>query len=143
MKPEHEDPRVPQGRQAPLGPAGANAHKSRGGLARLWHALGYSRQGLAAAFRHEAAFRQELLVGLPLIALAWWLAPDAPRALALSLSIVFVFVVELLNSALEAVADAVTTDEHALIKRAKDIGSAAVLLSLLAAGATWVVVLAS
>ena len=115
--------------------------KSNGGVGRLWKACSYSWQGLIGAYSHEAAFRQELAIGLPLIAMAWWLAPDRPSALAMTLSILLVFVVELINSAIEAVADAITTDNHPLLKRAKDMGSAAVLLSILGAVATWATVL--
>ncbi len=115
--------------------------KSRGGLGRLIHALRNSCAGLQEAFRHEAAFRQELAVGAPLLLLAWWIAPNPWQAVALSLAIVAVWVVELLNSAIEAVADAVTLERHPLIKRAKDVGSAAVFVTLGAAVAVWAVVL--
>lgn len=115
--------------------------KSSGGLGRLWKAFGYSWQGLVEAYLREAAFRQELAIGLPLIAMSCWLAPDRLGTLAMTLSIMFVFVVELVNSAIEAVADAITTERHPLIKRAKDMGSAAVLLSILGAAATWATVL--
>lgn len=115
--------------------------KSRPGLARVWHAARYSRDGLLAAFRHEAAFRQELAVGLPLVMLAWWIAPDRWLALAMTLSIVAVWLVELLNSAIEALSDAVSVEAHPLIKRAKDMGSAAVMLSIAAAALVWLVAL--
>ena len=118
-------------------PAATTTFKSRPGFARVWHAARYSRDGLLAAFRHEAAFRQELAVGLPLMALAWWIAPGRWEALAMTLSIVAVFVVELLNSAIEAVVDRVSAELHPLSKRAKDIGSAAVMLSLIGCGAVW------
>lgn len=124
----------------PTEPA-ASPFKSRSGLQRLWRALGYSLAGLRAAVRHEAAFRQELLVGVPALALAWWLAPDRWGALAMSLAVLAVWVVELLNSALEAVCDAVSLESHPLIGRAKDIGSAAVMVSLLGAVLVWAVVL--
>lgn len=122
-------------------PSLTTPYKSRPGLSRVWHAARYSRDGLLAAFRHEAAFRQELAVGLPLIALAWSIAPGAWHALAMTLSIVAVFVVELLNSAIEALADTVSLESHPLIKRAKDMGSAAVMVSLLLAAITWAVAL--
>jgi diacylglycerol kinase (ATP) len=98
-------------------------------------------KGLAAAWRHEASFRQEVMVGLVLAPVAAWLAPTALQALALMGAIVFVWLVELLNSAIETVADAVSTERHPLIGRAKDIGSAAVLLSLLLAVGVWFAVL--
>ncbi|HWS05138.1 MAG TPA: diacylglycerol kinase [Burkholderiaceae bacterium] len=122
-------------------PVPTSAFKSRPGLARIWCAARYSRDGLIAAVRHEAAFRQELAIGLPLIALAWWIAPGPWQALAMALSIVAVFVVELLNSAVEALADAVSLESHPLIKRAKDMGSAAVMLSICAAVLVWLVAL--
>ena len=116
-------------------------YKSRGGLRRIWDASRYSAAGLRAAVRHEAAFRQELLLGVPLVLLAWWLAATPLQALALVAVIVLVWVVELLNSAVEAVADAVTTEAHPLLGRAKDLGSAAVMLSILLAVVTWGVLL--
>ena len=122
-------------------PSLTTPYKSRPGLSRVWHAARYSRDGLLAAFRYEAAFRQELAVGLPLIALAWSIAPGAWHALAMTLSIVAVFVVELLNSAIEALADTVSLESHPLIKRAKDMGSAAVMLSIAAAVLVWFVAL--
>lgn len=115
--------------------------KSRSGLQRIWRAAGYSWAGLKAAFRHEAAFRQELLLGLPMLAAVPFVAPGRWQAIALVAAVVQVWVVELLNSAVETLADALSAEPHALIGRAKDIGSAAVLVSLLLAVATWVLVL--
>lgn len=119
----------------------ASPFKSRAGLDRLWRAAGYSWAGLRAALRHEAAFRQELAVGLPLVALAWLIAPGRWQALAMTAVIFFVFVVELLNSAIEALADAVSVDTHPLLGRAKDLGSAAVMGSIGIAVLTWLVAL--
>ncbi len=116
--------------------------KSRGGLIRIWRALGYSRAGFTAAYRHEAAFRQELALGVPMVVIAWWLAPTLLQALALVAVVMLVWIVELLNSAVEALADTVSSDLHPLLGRAKDLGSAAVMLSLALAGLTWAVVLA-
>jgi len=114
--------------------------KSRRGLRRVWHAAGHTWAGLRAAVRHEAAFRQELAVGLPLVALAWWAAPGRWEALLLTASVALVWLVELLNSAVEAVADAVTLQAHPLIGRAKDMGSAAVGVALALSALTWAVV---
>jgi diacylglycerol kinase (ATP) len=114
--------------------------KSRSGLVRILRATGYSWAGLRAAVRHEAAFRQELALGLQLLALAWWLAPTRWEALVLSASILLVWIVELLNSGLEALADAVSLQAHPLLGRAKDLGSAAVMVSLILAVLTWAVV---
>ena len=115
--------------------------KSKGGLGRLAGALRYSLAGLRAALRHEAAFRQELVLGVPMVLLALWWAPGRTNTLLLVGSVVLVWVVELLNSALEALADAISTDHHPLLGRAKDLGSAAVMLSLLFAAFTWAVLL--
>ncbi len=115
--------------------------KSHGGPARLLGALRYSASGLRAAFRHEAAFRQELALGLPMVALALWLHPGRVQTLLLVGSVVLVWVVELLNSAIEALADALSTEHHPLLGRAKDLGSAAVMLCLLFAAFTWAVLL--
>jgi diacylglycerol kinase (ATP) len=111
--------------------------KSKGGLGRLFNALRYSGQGLAAALRHEAAFRQELALAVVLTPLAFWLGQTPAEILVLLGTLVFVLVVELLNSALEALADTITLEHHPLIGRAKDLASAAVLLSLIFAGAVW------
>jgi len=81
--------------------------KSRSGWRRIVAAAGYSWAGLRAAVRHESAFRQELALGLPMLVLAWWLAPGRWQALALTASIVLVWIVELLNSAVEALAEVV------------------------------------
>jgi diacylglycerol kinase (ATP) len=124
----------------PIG-TGGSAYKSSGGLGRLLAATRYSMAGFRSAFRHEAAFRQELAVGIPLLAAVPWLAPGRWQAVAMAASILFVFVVELLNSAIEAIADAVSVDHHPLLGRAKDLGSAAVLVSLSMAVAVWAIVL--
>lgn len=118
-----------------------SSFKSHGGLRRLAAATSYSMKGLAAAWRHEASFRQEVIVGVLLLPVAAWLAPSLVQALVLMGAIVFVWLVELLNSAIEALADAVCLERHPLIGRAKDIGSAAVLLSLVLAAGVWLAVL--
>ena len=118
-----------------------SAFKSRGGLKRVWQATSYSLAGLRAAIRHEAAFRQELALGLPLLLLVPWLAPGRWQALMMAGSVVAVLVVELLNSALEALADALSVERHPLLGRAKDLGSAAVMLTLIFAVVVWVVAL--
>jgi len=118
-----------------------SSFKSRGGFRRLAAATSYSLQGLAAAWRHEASFRLEVVLGLLLVPLAFWLAPTVAQALLLVGAIVFVWLVELVNSAIETLADAVSAERHPLIGRAKDIGSAAVLLSLVLAAGVWLAVL--
>lgn len=118
-----------------------SAFKSSGGLRRVFNAARFSLAGLRAAIRYEAAFRQELLVGVPLLLAVPWLAPGRLEGLLMAASVLLVWVVELLNSALEALADAVSLAEHPLIGRAKDIGSAAVMLCLLLVALVWGVVL--
>lgn len=118
-----------------------SAFKSRGGLRRIANAARYSWAGLRAAVRHEAAFRQELALGLPMIVVALFVAPSRWAGLAMIASVLFVWIVELLNSAVEALADALSVEHHPLLGRAKDLGSAAVMLSLLLAVATWTVAL--
>jgi diacylglycerol kinase (ATP) len=119
----------------------ATALKSRGGLRRVWNAMRYSIAGLRAAFRHEAAFRQELALGIPMLLLVPFVAPGRWQALMLAGTVVAVWVTELLNSAIEALADTISTEHHPLLGRAKDIGSAAVMLVLVFTGLTWMVVL--
>ena len=115
--------------------------KSRGGLKRVWHAMSYSMAGLRAAIRHEAAFRQELALGVPLLLLVPWLAPGRWQALMMAGSVLAVLVVELLNSAVEALADAQSVERHPLLGRAKDLGSAAVMLCLIFGAVVWLVAL--
>lgn len=105
-------------------------YKGKTGLVRLWNACGYSLAGFRAAFKHEDAFRQETLLAIILIPLALWL-PVTPVGKALMIaSVLLVIIVELLNSAIEATVDRISLENHDLAKRAKDIGSAAVLVSL-------------
>jgi diacylglycerol kinase (ATP) len=107
------------------------------GLRRIRNALFYSVAGFRAAWCHEAAFRQEAMLSILLLPAAWWLAPT-PLELALLVgSCLLVLIVELLNSALEALTDRVGLERHELSGRAKDLGSAAVLLSLVLVGCVW------
>lgn len=111
------------------------------GVRRLINAAGYSWQGLKAAFKHEAAFRQEVFLLLLLAPAALWLGETGvERALLLS-SLLLVLIVEIINSAIEAVVDRVSGERHDLSGRAKDLGSAAVLLSLVFAVLVWLLVL--
>jgi diacylglycerol kinase (ATP) len=112
------------------------------GLRRLGKALRYSMAGLQAAFASEAAFRQEVAALLIAVPLALWLEPDGVGRALLIGSALLVPVVELLNSALEATLDRISTEQHPLVKKAKDMGSAAVLLTLLLVAGVWSLVLA-
>jgi diacylglycerol kinase (ATP) len=115
--------------------------KGSSGLRRVVKAFGYSTSGLYAAYRNEAAFRQEVLLAAVMIPLALLLpASGTGKALMIG-SVMLVLVVELLNSAIEAVVDRVSLEHHALAKRAKDIGSAAVMLALVNVPITWALVL--
>jgi len=111
--------------------------KGNTGLKRLLRAAGYSAKGLRSTFVHEAAFRQELLLAAILIPLAIWLDVGTTERLLLVSSVSLVLIVELLNSAIEAVVDRVGPEKHELSGRAKDIGSAAVLLTLLLTLFVW------
>jgi diacylglycerol kinase (ATP) len=103
----------------------------------LGAALRYSWKGLKAALRYEAAFRQELAVAAILIPCAFFLGRTATEVILLCSVVLLVLIVELLNSAVEAVADAISLDNHPLLGRAKDLGSAAVFLSVGFAIAVW------
>lgn len=117
-----------------------NTFKSTGGLARIIKAGKYSMQGFKAAYTHEAAFRQELLLAAFLVPLAFFIA-QSPLELALLLgTLILILIVELLNSSIEAVADAITHEPHPLIGRAKDIASAAVLLSFMLGTLVWLAI---
>lgn len=115
--------------------------KSHGGWRRILNAARYSLAGYRAAFTHEAAFRQELALVVILTPCAFWLGRSLIDTIVLLAALGLVLVVELINSAIEALADAISTDHHPLLGRAKDIGSAAVMLSLLMAAGIWLTVL--
>ena len=116
-------------------------HKGKTGVRRLLNALGYSAAGLREAFRNEDAFRQEVLLACVLVPAAFWLESEAwPRAVLVA-CVLLVLIVELLNSAIEATVDRISLDDHRLAKRAKDIGSAAVLLALANLLLVWALVL--
>lgn len=111
--------------------------KGKTGLRRIMNAFHYSLDGLTAAYRHEDAFRQEIWLTLVAIPLALWLG-DSGLARAMMIgSVLLVLIVELVNSAIEATVDRVSLERHQLAKRAKDIGSAAVLIALINAAVVW------
>lgn len=113
-----------------------NAQKQRTGLSRVWHAAGYSLAGLRAGWG-ETAFRQEAMAALFLLPASFWLGRSWVETALLSGSVMAVMVVELLNTAIETAIDRVGPEWHDLSKRAKDMGSAAVLLSLLFCVGVW------
>lgn len=115
-----------------------NPHKGRTGVDRIVHAARNSAAGLAAAWRHESAFRQEALLALPLLPAALWLGTSWSERALLVASVLLVLIVELLNSGIEAAIDRISMEQHELSGRAKDYGSAAVMLALLLCGGTWV-----
>jgi diacylglycerol kinase (ATP) len=120
---------------------GESPFKGKTGMRRVINATRYSLEGLAAAARHEDAFRQELILAAVLVPLGLWLGADGVERALLVGSVLMVLVVELLNSAVEATVDRVSLEDHQLAKRAKDIGSAAVMMSLLTVGVVWLLVL--
>lgn len=111
------------------------------GLKRLGNALHCSLAGFDAACKHEAAFRQELLLALVLIPVAMFLPVSAMEKALMIACVLLVLIVELLNSAIEAAVDRISLEKHELAKRAKDIGSAAVMLSLVNLAVVWLLVI--
>ncbi|RDE25023.1 diacylglycerol kinase [Motiliproteus coralliicola] len=109
----------------------------RSGLSRIYHAAIYSWQGFRAAWKHEAAFRQELILTIILLPIGYWIAADAAELALLYLPVGLVLLMELMNSAIEAVVDRVGEERHPLSGRAKDIGSAAVFLALVLLAVIW------
>ena len=116
--------------------------KGKTGVRRVWNALHYSFAGLRAAFSGEDAFRQEVLLAALLIPASFVLPVGGVGRALMIASVLLVLIVELLNSAIEAAVDRVSLDRHHLAKRAKDIGSAAVLLALVNVVLVWLCVLA-
>lgn len=124
----------------PRVPSGVSSFKSKSGLKRIAAAAGYSVEGLRTAWRNEHAFRQEVALFAIAALIALLLPVPAAHKLLLIGTLVLVLIVELLNSAIEAVVDRVSLERHPLSKTAKDLGSAAVCLALLLAGAAWAVI---
>ena len=120
---------------------GESPFKGKTGLTRLLNALGYSLQGMRSAFRHEEAFRQEAFLAAVLVPVACFMSVDGVGRAMLIASVLLVLIVELLNSAVEAAVDRISLENHRLAKRAKDIGSAAVFLSLANVAVVWLLVL--
>jgi diacylglycerol kinase (ATP) len=118
-------------------PNSNNPHKGRTGVDRVLRAFGYSMSGLALALRGESAFRQEAALAVVMLPAAIWLGRGWVEVSLLAGSVLLVLIVELLNSAVEAVVDRVSLDLHELSKRAKDLGSAAVFIALVLCGGIW------
>ncbi len=111
------------------------------GIARIIDAGGYSWQGLSAAYKHEAAFRQELFLSIIMLPLAIWLGDSGLESAVMIASLFIVLIAEILNSAIEAVVDRFGSELHELSGRAKDMGSAAVFLALVNVAIVWGLVL--
>lgn len=121
---------------APQDNTASNPQKSRTGLRRMWHAMGYSIEGLYAGWG-ETAFRQEALGAILLLPLSFWLGRNWAETALLAGSVILTMIVELLNTGLETAIDRIGPEWHDLSKRAKDMGSAAVLLSLVLCLGIW------
>jgi diacylglycerol kinase (ATP) len=119
-----------------------NPHKGNRGLTRAWHAAKNSWCGIVYAFEEESAFRQELALLTILMPIAFFLPITPLEKCALIASLMMVLVVELMNSSVEAAIDRISFDHHDLSKRAKDFGSAAVMLTLLIAALLWITICA-
>ncbi len=124
-----------------LPPGDASPFKGKTGLRRVWNALHYSLAGLRAAYRHEDAFRQEVWLAAVLIPIALLLPVTGVERALMIACVLLVVIVELLNSAIEAAIDRIGLENHDLSKRAKDIGSASVLVTLLMTAVVWACVL--
>jgi diacylglycerol kinase (ATP) len=112
-------------------------YKGKTGLRRLLNAFGYSMAGIKAAYQNEDAFRQEVIMAIVLIPLAIYLGETGLEKAIMIASVLLVIIVELLNSSIEATVDRISLENHNLAKRAKDIGSAAVLISLINLAVVW------
>lgn len=119
-----------------------DAQKQRRGLSRMWHAFGYSLAGLRAGWR-ETAFRQESMVAMIMVPLAFCVGRSWIEVSLLCATVLIVMMVELLNTGIESAIDRIGPEWHELSKRAKDMGSAAVLLSLILCAGTWLAAVAN
>ena len=115
--------------------------KPRGGVARIFRAFFYSMAGITSALQHEAAFRQDMMLGIVLVPLSLWLPLDTTMKVLLNVIWLLLLVTELLNSAIEAIVDMTSPGYHELANRAKDMGSAAVFMMLTALTVAWAVAL--
>ena len=133
----YSKPNVPP---ASLSDLPVNPQKNRRGLERVWHATGYSVAGLRAGW-HETAFRQEALASIVLLPAAFWLGRSWVESVLLGGTVILVMIIELLNTGIETAIDRIGPEWHDLSKRAKDMGSAAVLLSIVLCAGTWLMAL--
>ncbi len=125
----------------PLEPALAESpFKGKTGVVRIVHAFFHSCAGLADAFRHESAFRQEIVLAAILVPTAFWLRVSAVERALLVATVLLVMIVELLNTGVEVAIDRISFERHSLSKRAKDMGSAAVLVALVLMATVWALV---
>ena len=122
-------------------PEAESPFKGKTGMVRILHAFFNSLAGLADAWRHESAFRQKILLAAVLIPAACWIPASAVERALLIGTVLLVMIVELLNTSVEAAIDRISFDRHSLSKRAKDIGSAAVFLTLVLLGVVWGLIL--
>jgi diacylglycerol kinase (ATP) len=127
-------------RPEPFEPPAESPFKGKTGLIRIVHAFFNSCAGLADAFRHESAFRQEILLAVVLVPAAFFVTPSAAERALLIASVLLVMIVELLNTGVEVAIDRISYEHHSLSKRAKDIGSAAVFVALVLMVAVWAMI---
>jgi diacylglycerol kinase (ATP) len=118
-------------------PLQESPHKGKTGLVRVWNAMFYSFAGLRSAWKHEDAFRQESILAMILVPLAFVLTDNNIARAVMIASVLLVLIVELINSAIEATVDRISLENHRLAKRAKDIGSASVFISLMNVLVVW------
>jgi diacylglycerol kinase (ATP) len=136
-EPNHEPNHEPLSPDDPLAPLPFNPYKGNRGLTRAWHAMKNSLAGFRVAIREESAFRQELTLAAILIPCGVLVPVDAVSRVLLLGSVLLVLIVELLNSSVEAAIDRISLERHELSRRAKDLGSAAVMVALGMCLMTW------
>jgi diacylglycerol kinase (ATP) len=129
------------GHEGALTGGDSRALKGKRGLSRIVNAFRYSVDGFAAAWHHEDAFRQEMILAAVMVPIALWLRVTLVERILLIAVVVLVLIVEILNTAVEAAIDRQSFEINPLAKRAKDLGSAAVMLSLILAGGVWASIL--
>lgn len=138
---EPPDAHEPLGPDDPLAPLPFNPYKGNRGVTRAWHALKNSLAGFRTAIREESAFRQELTLAAILLPIGIVVPVEPVERVLLLGSVLLVLIVELLNSSVEAAIDRISLERHELSRRAKDFGSAAVMIALLACVMTWLLIL--